>query len=98
MYWPAEHLHHRNQKEDITPFIPKPEDAQYYLALKQFLMQNLDQIITKMLQHLSNAPTEQTRDYILDALLSQIKAFIPENPLVWGNILNNIPSEILVQQ
>lgn len=30
-----------------------------------------------MLTHLSNAPTEQTRDYILDALVSEIKGFIP---------------------
>ena len=50
-----------------------------------------------MLEHLSRAPTEQTRDYILDALVSQIKAFIPENPEVWGHLLNQISSEILVQ-
>ena len=54
----------------MTPIHLKPEDAQYYQALKQFLLQKLDQIVAKMLDHLSKAPTEQTRDYILDALLS----------------------------
>jgi hypothetical protein len=51
-----------------------------------------------MIEHLSKAPTEQTRDYILDALVSQIKAFIPENPVIWARILSQISSEILVQQ
>ena len=92
VYWPYEHLKHRNSKEDITPFNPKPEDAQNYEALKQFLLQKLENIVTKMLEHLSRAPTEQTRDYILDALVSQIKAFIPENPEVWGRLLNQISS------
>jgi hypothetical protein len=53
---------------------------QNYIALKAFLIQKLEQIVGKMLQHLANAPTEQTRDYILDALLSEIKAFVQENP------------------
>ena len=97
VYWPYEHLKHRNSKEDVSPFNPKPEDAQNYEALKQFLLQKLEKIVTKMLEHLSRAPTEQTRDYILDALVSQIKAFIPENPEVWGHLLNQISSEILVQ-
>lgn len=35
----------------------------------------MELIIGKMLEHLSSAPTEQTRDYILDALVSQIKGF-----------------------
>jgi len=74
------------------------EDSQYYQALKEYLLQRLGQIIAKMLQHLASVPTEQTRDYILDALLSEIKGFITENPTVWGSLLTKIPSEILVQK
>ncbi|MCB0370473.1 MAG: hypothetical protein KDD45_13870 [Bdellovibrionales bacterium] len=57
VYWPSEHLQHRNNKEDVTPFLPKPEDATDYQALKQFLLQKLEQILTKMLDHLGKAPT-----------------------------------------
>jgi hypothetical protein len=74
------------------------EDSQYYQALKEYLVQHLGQIIAKMLQHLASAPTEQTRDYILDALISEIKGFIAENPTVWGGLLIKMPSEILVQK
>ena len=55
--------------------MPKLEDAQNYLALKNFLIQKLEQIVGKMLLHLQSAPTEQTRDYILDSLLSEVKGF-----------------------
>ena len=72
--------------------MPLAEDAKYYQALKEYLVQRLEQIIAKMLQHLASAPTEQTRDYILDALLSEVKGFIPENPTVWSELLMKIPS------
>lgn len=74
------------------------EDSQYYQALKEYLLQRLEHIIAKMLTHLSSAPTEQTRDYILDALLSEIKGFITENPAIWASLLIKLPSEILVQK
>ena len=45
-----------------------------------------------MIEHLARAPTEQTRDYIIDTLVSEVKAFIPENPLVWSSILKEISS------
>ena len=69
VYWPPDHLNYRNSKEE-TPFIPKPEDSQNYQALKQYLLQKMEQIVSKILEHLSIAPTEETRDYILDALVS----------------------------
>lgn len=75
VYWRPEYIHLRNSQEDVTPFVPKPEDSSHYLALKAFLLQKIEQIVAKMLEHLSTAPTEQTRDYILDALISQIKGF-----------------------
>ena len=56
VYWPPDHLNYRNSKED-TPFIPKPEDSQNYLALKQYLLQKMEQTVSKMLEHLSIAPT-----------------------------------------
>ena len=98
VYWPPEHLNYRNSKEDITPIEPKVEDSQYYLALKQFLLQKMEEIVSKMLKFLSSAPTEQTRDYILDALVSEIKGFVSENPVIWSKILQQISSDILVQQ
>ena len=90
VYWPIEHLQHRNAKEDVTPIILKPEDGQYYQALKEFLMQKMEEILSKMLLHLGTAPTEQTRDYILDALVSQVKGFITENPAIWTRLLSCI--------
>ena len=92
VYWPPDHLQRRNSKEDVTPVIPKPTDAQYYQALKQFLLQKLEQILTKMIEHLARAPTEQTRDYILDTLVSEVKGFMPENPAVWNLILSKMSS------
>jgi hypothetical protein len=38
VYWSPEQLQHRNGKEDVTPFNPKPEDGQNYQALKLFLL------------------------------------------------------------
>lgn len=58
----------------------------------------MERIVSKMLQHLSCAPTEQTRDYILDSLVSQIKAFVAENPPIWRGLLRQISSEVLVEQ
>lgn len=90
VYWPIEHLNHRNSKEDVTPITLKPEDAQSYQALKEFLVQKMEEILSKMLLHLGTAPTEQTRDYILDALVSQVKGFIPENPAIWTRLLSRM--------
>ena len=70
VYWSPEFLASRNAQEDIVQFHPAPTDANNYLALKAFLTPKLEQIVGKMLVHLASAPTEQTRDYILDALLS----------------------------
>ena len=71
---------------------------QHYQALKTFLLQKIDKIVSKMLEHLETAPTEQTRDYILDALVSEVKGFTQENPFIWTHLLNQIPSQILVQK
>jgi hypothetical protein len=57
VYWRPEFIQARNSLEDVTPFIPKPEDSQHYLALKAFLLQKLEKIVGKMLEHLSTAPT-----------------------------------------
>lgn len=82
----------------MTPIILRNEDFAHYQALRVFLVRNLPNIVTKMMEHLSNAPTEQTRDYILDALVSELKAFMNENFELWLYFLKLIPSEILVQQ
>jgi hypothetical protein len=41
VYWRPEYIELRNSQEDITPFTPKPEDAQNYFSLKTFLLQKM---------------------------------------------------------
>lgn len=46
-----------------------------YFQLRALLVDKLDYILGKILEHLSTVPSESTREQILFVLLAEIKAF-----------------------
>lgn len=83
-------------KDKEEKFVRKSEDEHFYFQLKNLLVEKLEHILTKILEHLSLVPSESTREQILFVLLSEIKAFPQENAILWPKILALLPSDILV--
>lgn len=96
VYWRQEFIDRYNSKKEGQRLERRVEDACLYLQLKALLLQKLEFILCKIMEHLSQAPYESTRHHILEVLTSQIKAFPEENVLLWPKILAMLPPDILV--
>lgn len=75
VYWRDEFIDEHNARVPDQKFTKKKENEALYNQLKQLLVNQLQLIITRMLQHLSLTPVETTREEILFTLYSEIKAF-----------------------
>lgn len=96
VYWRQEFIDEHNADQAAEKFVRKTDDQALYYQLKNLLAEKLEFIVTKVLEHLSKGPSESTREQILDALVSEIKAFPQENCVLWPNILARLPPDILV--
>jgi hypothetical protein len=70
VYWRPEFIQDYNNESEGDVFAVKSEDFQLHQELKSFLLQKVEYILSKMIEHLSKVPVESTRDCILDALIS----------------------------
>jgi hypothetical protein len=70
VYWRQEFIDEHNAKVPEEKFSKKEENESLYLQLKALLLQKLEQIVTRMLEHLSLVPQETTRQEILFTLFS----------------------------
>lgn len=75
LYWTEESRHLYCEAEGDEALTPLLSDPTMYIELKGYLLQQMENIVHHMLQHLSEMPSELARESILDALLSEIKAF-----------------------
>lgn len=96
VYWRQEFIDRHNSKKDGQTFIRKTEDEALYHQLKALLLQKLEFIVTKIMEHLSESPYESTRHHILKVLASELKAFPQENIVLWPKLLSMLPADILV--
>jgi hypothetical protein len=98
VYWRQEFVDDYNSEMtgEREKFTRKTEDEPLYFQLKNLLVEKLDHIVTKILEHLSLVPSESTREQILFVLLSEIKAFPQENMAIWPKIFARLPADILV--
>lgn len=50
-----------------------------------------------MFKQLENVPPDETKNQIIDAIISSIKAFPEKNPSAWKQLMAKTPSSILLQ-
>lgn len=61
VYWRQEFIDKYNEHHTEDKFVLKAEDFPNYVLLRKFLIEKMDHIITKMLEHLHKIPAEATR-------------------------------------
>jgi len=97
VFWSEEmRVHHNNQAETREFEIHlRPEFASGYQILRQKLLAASQTLLSKMMLHLSKAPSQSVRDSIRDTIIAEIKAFPNENTMIWTPILTQMEEDIL---
>ena len=64
--------------------------------LRPVVVQKCKEKIPYLVSHLSESPSDRVREAIIDALVSELKAFPEYNDEIWKDTIKSQPSDVLL--